>query len=111
MALAALGRSTKATAQAPPIVSATIIDSVRPNDTDAGPRGPLRAGEFNMVGQYDIDWLLEPPLQRLLDNMAASPTAFGSVRFFHALDSGGRANTIDDDPLDGGTVWPDSARR
>jgi len=59
-----------------------------------------------MVGQYDIDWLLEPRLQRLLDNMAASPSAFGSVRFFHALDSGTRANTIDDDPLDGGQVWP-----
>jgi hypothetical protein len=59
-----------------------------------------------MVGQYDIDWLLEPQLQRLLDNMAASPSAFGSVRFFHALDSGTRANTIDDDPLDGGQVWP-----
>ena len=88
MALAALARGSKARAQSPPIVSATIIDSARPNDTNAGPRGPLRAGEFNMVGQYDIDWLLEPPLQRLLDHMAASPTAF-SVRFFHALDSGG----------------------
>jgi len=107
MALAALARGSKARAQSPPIVSATIIDSARPNDTNAGPRGPLRAGEFNMVGQYDIDWLLEPPLQRLLDHMAASPTAFGSVRFFHALDSGGRANTIDDDPLHGGIVWPD----
>jgi len=39
--------------------------------------------------------------------MAASPLAFGAVRFFHALDSGSRANTIDDDPLDGGIVWPD----
>jgi hypothetical protein len=66
----------------------------------------MRIGEFNIVGQYDVDWLLEPPLQRLLDNMAASPSAFGGVRFFHALDSGTRANTIDDDPLDGGIVWP-----
>jgi hypothetical protein len=63
-------------------------------------------GEFNIVGQYDVDWLLEPPLQRLLDNMAASPSAFAGVRFFHALDSGTRASTIDDDPLDGGIVWP-----
>jgi len=60
-----------------------------------------------MVGQYDVDWLTQPALARLLDNMAASPMAFGSVRFFHALDSGTRASTIDDDPLDGGIVWPD----
>ncbi len=66
----------------------------------------MRIGEFNIVGQYDVDWLLEPPLQRLLDNLAASPSAFGGVRFFHALDSGTRASTIDDDPLDGGIVWP-----
>jgi xylan 1,4-beta-xylosidase len=39
--------------------------------------------------------------------MAASPSAFGGVRFFHSLDSGTLANTIDDDPLDGGTVWPE----
>ena len=107
MAIAALRRATKATAQASPIVSATIIDSARPNDTDAGPQGSVRAGEFNMVGQYDVDWLTQPALARLLDNMAASPMAFGSVRFFHALDSGTRASTIDDDPLDGGIVWPD----
>jgi Glycosyl hydrolases family 39 len=87
---------------------AIIVDAARPR---AAPRSQTRAGDvlrpadFNMVGQYDIDWLLEPRLQRLLDNMAASPAAFGSVRIFHALDSGTRANTIDDDPLDGGQVW------
>src|SRR5262249_39371231 len=61
-----------------------------------------------MVGQYDVDWLTELPLQRLLDHMAASPPGFGTVRFFHALDSGTRANMIDDDPLDGGIVWPNT---
>jgi hypothetical protein len=88
---------------------ATIVDSVKPPPpgvTRNGPEGVVRIGEFNVVGQYDIDWLLEPSLQRLLDYMAASPTGFGGVRFFHALDSGTRANTIDDDPLDGGAVWP-----
>jgi hypothetical protein len=92
--------------------AARIIDSVAlrsADDPNAGPRGPVRIGEFNMVGQYDVDWLTEPPLQRLLDHMAASPSAFGTVRFFHALDSGTRANTIDDDPLDGGIVWPNPA--
>jgi hypothetical protein len=87
---------------------AIIVDAARPrtgpgSQPDAG--DVLRPADFNMVGQYDIDWLLEPRLQRLLDNMAACPSAFGSVRFFHALDSGTPANTIDDDPLDGGQVW------
>src|SRR5947207_3062673 len=80
----------------------SIVDSALPQ-----PGPSIRSGDFSMVGQYDVDWLLEPLMQRLLDNMAASPSAFGSVRFFHALDSGTRANTIDDDPLDGGQVWPD----
>jgi Glycosyl hydrolases family 39 len=87
---------------------ARIVDTARPRSAigsqpNASPE--LRPADFNMVGQYDIDWLLEARMQRLLDNMAASPVAFGSVRFFHALDSGTRANTIDDDPLDGGQVW------
>jgi Glycosyl hydrolases family 39 len=81
----------------------SIVDTALPQ---LGP--PIRSGDFSMVGQYDVDWLLEPPMQRLLDNMAASPSAFASVRFFHALDSGTRADTIDDDPLDGGRVWPSS---
>ena len=88
---------------------ATIVDTVLPRTAPASQPSAadvLRPADFSMVGQYDIDWLLEPPLQRLLDNMAASPSAFSSVRFFHALDSGTRANTIDDDPLDGGQVWP-----
>src|SRR5437763_1385610 len=81
----------------------SIVDSALPQ-----PGPSIRSGDFSMVGQYDVDWLLEPLMQRLLDNMAASPSAFASVRFFHALDSGTRADTIDDDPLDGGRVWPSS---
>lgn len=115
MAAAALTRSGAGASQAARRATASgvldvkIIDSVAPRSSDdaiAGPRGPVRIGEFNMVGQYDVDWLTEPPLQRLLDHVAASPSAFGAVRFFHALDSGTPANTIDDDPLDGGIVWP-----
>jgi hypothetical protein len=118
MAAAALARPTAAMSQATPLgasakrFEARIVDSVGPHSSDdplAGPRGPVQIDEFNMVGQYDVDWLAEPPLQRLLDTMAGSPSAFGSVRFFHALDSGTRASTIDDDPLDGGIVWPDPA--
>src|SRR5262245_13323328 len=97
MAAAALAGPTAAMSQAAPFgarprrLEARIVDSVEPQSTDdpgTGPRGPVRIDEFNMVGQYDVDWLIEPPLQRLLDAMAGSPSAFGSVRFFHALDSG-----------------------
>lgn len=99
-----------------PIAAQTEIDQttgaaaaerrVSITDTALPQTGPLvRSGDFSMVGQYDVDWLVEPPLQRLLDNMAGSPSAFACVRFFHALDSGTRANTIDEDPLDGGQVW------
>src|SRR2546423_1563507 len=88
-------------ARAPARVS--IVDTALPQ-----PGPAIRSGDFSMVGQYHVDWLLEAPMQRLLDNMAASPSAFASVRFFHTLDSGTRADTIDDDPLDGGRVWPSS---
>src|SRR5262249_50759720 len=111
VAAAALTRSTAGAADPFPArtFAAKIVDSVASrsaDDSNAGPSGPVRIGEFNMVGQYDVDWLTEPPPERPLDHMAASPSAFGAVRFFHALDSGTRANTIDDDPLDGGIVWP-----
>lgn len=92
-------------------VAIRVRDSAR-TDSGAGPgagsRKPFRAADFGIVGQYSADWLLDARLQRLLDNMAAS-TAFSGVRFFHALDSGERASTIDDDPLQGGIVWPDPA--
>src|SRR5437588_8699100 len=71
-------------ARAPARVS--IVDTALPQ-----PGPAIRSGDFSMVGQYHVDWLLEAPMQRLLDNMAASPSAFASVRFFHTLDSGTRA--------------------
>ena len=92
-----------------PARRARLLDSAMsasPIQGDAGPHGPVRRHEFNIVGQYGLDGLLEAPMQRLLDNLAASPSAFGTVRFFHALDSGTRASSIDHDPLDGGTTWP-----
>jgi hypothetical protein len=95
----------------PEMRHARIVDSALPQGSPVmrrSSRVPLRTTDFNMVGQYNIYWLLQPPLQRLLDNMAASPAAFGAVRFFHVLDSGTLAKTVDDDPLDGGQVWPSS---
>jgi hypothetical protein len=71
-----------------------------------GPQGQVRSEEFSTVGVFDVDWLLEPRFQRLLDNMAASPMAFRGVRFFGSLNSGTRENI---DPTDSGIVWPDVA--
>ena len=64
--------------------------------------GLLQSANFGLVGVFDIDWLLEPRYTRLLDNFAASPGAFTSVRFFGALNSGDRENTI---PSRSGGVW------
>jgi hypothetical protein len=71
-----------------------------------GPQGPVRSEEFSVVGVFDIDWLLEPRFQRLLDYMAASPMAFRTVRFFGSLSSG-TPEIID--PTDSGIVWPSAA--
>jgi glycosyl hydrolase family 39 (putative alpha-L-iduronidase) len=67
------------------------------------PKGVLLPSEdFGLVGVYDVDWLLDPQFTRLLDNFAASPGAFTAVRFFGALNSGERENTL---PTGNGGVW------
>lgn len=62
---------------------------------------------FNMVGVFDIDWLLDLRFTRLLDNLAASPGAFRTVRVFGALNSGEKENVF---PTTSGTVWQRSER-
>jgi hypothetical protein len=86
-----------------------LIDSATIQTLTAGgfgSQGPVRAEEFSIVGVFDVDWLLEPRFQRLLDNVTASPVAFRAVRFFGSLNSGTRE---DIDPTDGGIVWPSVA--
>jgi xylan 1,4-beta-xylosidase len=56
-----------------------------------------------MVGVFDMDWLLAPRFTRVLDAMAASPGAFGTVRIFGALNSGVREDVF---PTSTGTTWP-----
>ena len=84
-----------------------IIDSVRSPDDRGGtlvaPDRKLRSDEFNIVGVFDIDWLNDPRFGRLLDNMAASPGAFKTVRVFGALNSGDKENVA---PVGSGFVWP-----
>ena len=77
-----------------------------PSVPGSGPQSLVRAEDFSMVGVFDVDWLLEPRFHRLLDNMAASPAAFRTVRFFGSLNSGTRE---DIDPTDSGIVWPSVA--
>jgi hypothetical protein len=83
---------------APAADRTTVIASARPHP--AAP--PFERRDFNMVGVFDIDWLVEPRFDRLLDNFAASPGAFGAVRVFGALNTGARENVF---PTTGGRVW------
>ena len=46
----------------------------------SGPQGAVNPGSFSLVQEFDLGWLLDPGCQRLLDNLAASPGAFGTVR-------------------------------
>ncbi len=63
---------------------------------------PFRVADFNTVGVFDADWLVDQRYGRLLDTMAASPGAFGGVRFFGALNAGSRE---DDFPTASGGTW------
>ncbi len=64
---------------------------------------PFRADAFNMAGVFDADWLLDRRYTRLLETMAASPGAFGAIRFFGALNAGEREAVF---PTSSGRVWP-----
>ena len=91
----------------PPARAAAMVHSARRLRTgitdSARPEGePLRTGDFGVVGVFDVDWLLEPRFTRLLDNFAASPGGFTGVRFFGALNSGEREDTL---PKTSGGVW------
>ena len=72
----------------------------------ARPGAPFRVDAFNIAGVFDADWLLERRYTRLLDTMAASPGAFGTVRFFGALNAGEREDVF---PTSSGRTWPDPA--
>ncbi|MFC7477878.1 hypothetical protein ACFQS7_26245 [Dankookia sp. GCM10030260] len=65
--------------------------------------GAFRREEFNTVGVFDADWLVEPRMTRMLDAMVASPGAFGAVRFFGVLNAGEREQVF---PVSSGRTWP-----
>ena len=69
----------------------------------AQPGTPFDAGAFSIAGVFDADWLLDARFTRLLDTMAASPGAFGTVRVFGMLNAGERDMVA---PTSSGRVWP-----
>lgn len=101
------GRTAAARGAAPPrrlaVTDSALPAASRPRGGGGGPQGPFRTAEFDMVGVFDADWLLDTRYARLLDTMAASPGGFGAVRFFGALNSGVREDVF---PTSTGRVWP-----
>jgi hypothetical protein len=53
-----------------------------------GPSGAVNPAEFSLTQIWDIGWLLDPRCQRLLDNLAASPVAFNTVRVMKVFTNG-----------------------
>ncbi|MBV8616305.1 MAG: hypothetical protein JOY66_21400 [Acetobacteraceae bacterium] len=100
-AAAVTGFGAAARGETMSVRSEQITVSALPASAGAAPP-PFQAGAFNTVGVFDIDWLLDSRFTRLLDTMAASPHAFGGVRFFGALNSGERENVF---PKGSGGVW------
>ncbi|MDQ2803674.1 MAG: hypothetical protein M3Y41_13715 [Pseudomonadota bacterium] len=83
-----------------------LIDSAAPV-RHPGLAAPFDPHSYAAVGMLDIDWLLDSRFTRLLDNFAASPGAFRTVRFFGALSSGEKENVF---PWSSGSVWNDPSR-
>src|SRR5579884_1307046 len=97
------GAATGASAPTAPATRVAIVDSAKPaSGAGAGPLGPIRAGDFAMVGVGDVDWLTAPRFTRLLDNLAVSPGAFRLARLSGVLNSGARDEI---QPAGGGIVW------
>jgi hypothetical protein len=102
IALGTVGETPPAPAQSVNPAGADASRSLSITDSAVPVGGLLQSANFGLLGVFDIDWLLEPRYTRLLDYFAASPGAFTSIRFFGALNSGEREDTI---PSRSGGVW------
>ena len=89
-----------------------IIDLIVP---PSGPSGPFNSAAFSLVQIFDMGWLMDPGCQRQLDNFAASPGAFKTVRIMKPFTNGiattktsrpALANEITSTKMSG-NVWPD----
>jgi hypothetical protein len=80
-----------------------IFDLVVP---PSRPSGAVNPDEFSMVQVFDVGWLPDSGCQRMLDNLAAPPVVFKTVRVMKVFTSGtippetGIAGTETE-----GTVW------
>jgi hypothetical protein len=77
----------------------------------SGPSGSVDPAEYSLTQIFDLGWLLDPGCQRLLDNLAASPVAFKTVRvmkiFTNSINPPTAApETGIQSTTSGGTVWP-----
>jgi hypothetical protein len=91
-----------------------VFDLIVP---ESGPKGAVDAAAFSLVQVFDIGWLLDPGFQRQLDNFAASPGAFKTVRVMKVFTNGVATVTTarpalpnetaaDDLTTMSGNVWP-----
>jgi hypothetical protein len=76
-----------------------------------GPSGTVDPAEFSLTQIWDIGWFLDPGCQRLLDNLAASPVAFNTIRIMKVFTNGINAPSLlpeigTTSTSMGGNVWP-----
>jgi hypothetical protein len=76
-----------------------------------GPQGAVSADDFSLVQVYDMGWLVDPSYQRMLQNLAASPGAYKTVRVMKVFTNSINAPTAPPEngifaANSGGTVWP-----
>jgi hypothetical protein len=62
-----------------------IADSISP---PTGPQTAVTPTNFGLVQLFDLGWVFDPGYQRLLDNLAASPGAFSTVRVMKVFTNG-----------------------
>jgi hypothetical protein len=62
-----------------------VFDLIVP---EAGPAGAVNPAAFSLVQVFDMGWLMDPGYQRQLDNFAASPGAFKTVRIMKPFTNG-----------------------
>lgn len=96
-----------------------VDDSISP---PSGPQKAVNTADFGLVQLFDLGWVFDPGCQRLLDNLAASPGAFSTVRVMKPFTNGIAATATATAPARpalanetgiggttmGGNVWPSS---
>lgn len=93
--------STPVTAPSTPIEQSSnrvVVSVASEGDSDRR----FERERFGIVGIYDGDWFDRPGFPHLLDNLAASPTAFHGIRYFGLFTAAQPERFL---PEGGGRVW------